>query len=573
VFPDLLIRPAALHGEHRLGYFLRLAELNGLKSVGWLSSRALTDDSSDVAIRTWRYARHCPACLRETGVWRDDWTLALLPFCERHGSWLTDSCWRCRRKLVWTRMRLPHVQCGADLCDTATVPLAGTLRDIVAARTDPNAVCDKIPPELVSLALPELARLFMAIGGTYAFPRTPRAKRKLCRSDLKQCAKVAMVASEHLVPWPDAIRKDLDELLRRRSRTTPEPLATTFARLYRPLHRELDDPPFDFLRAEFDGFIAQWWPEPITRRHRAIQASNANVVLPMAVAARKQGARAATLLRMCRAARIAPRVRKASQGARQQRTLATADLERLDAWTRELITVREAAQVLGISRPRVRELVRAGELRALVARPSGAKLERASLLSWSNELLKRARPIASTQALVDFGHALRFLLPRGQLPSIIRAFADKQLHLYFTGSRPERLGALLINRERLCDFLESDPIGCWLTIPEVARRLRVKQEVAYALVRHHRLPSRARRVKMRTCQVVSDDALDQFNARYISAVKLARAHGTSPRAVVCRLRRAGIQPVTGPAVDGCRQAFYLRRKIPRGALSGPGRKK
>jgi hypothetical protein len=237
----LLIHPAAVPGEHRLGYLLRLAERNGLRSMAWLSQQALYDSDPDVVIRTWRYARHCSECLRDNEIWLDDWTLALLPFCERHAVWLADSCWRCRRKLTWATMRLTHCQCGADLRDGKTAALVGGLQQLVAARARPDAPREKIPPQLAVLSPPEFARLVLAIGGAYAFPRTERAKRKICRSDLKQCAKVAVVAGEHLFPWPNVMRDDLHELLRRRSPTAPEPMAITFARLYRPLHHELDD--------------------------------------------------------------------------------------------------------------------------------------------------------------------------------------------------------------------------------------------------------------------------------------------------------------------------------------------
>ena len=558
----LLIHPLAEPAEHGLGYRLRLAELNGLRTIGWLPRHDSRAQDKLAAVRTWRYARHCPRCLEETGRWLDDWTLAFLPFCERHQTWLTDSCWRCRRKLTWAAMRLTHCQCGADLREGKTAALDGGLQQLVAARGRPTAPQARTPAQLPVLSPTEFARLILAIGGAYAFPRTERAKRKICRSDFKQCAKVAVVAGAHLFPWPDAMCADLHDLLRRRSHATPEPMAITFARLYRPLHRELGEPTFEFLRAELSDFVNQYWPEPITRRHWPIQKPNEILIVPLSVAARKHGTRAATLLKICHAAQIAPRIKKPLQGRRPQRLLARKDIERLGAWINDLLSVRQAAQALGISRPRVLELIQGGELRTVVGRRTGAKLQRTALMSWVQRLLKRARHAESAPELVDLGHALRFIVPRGHFSTVLCAVERNKLPLYFTDNRPDRIVKLFVSRERLANCLALALNTEWMTVPEAARRLHVKEEVAYALVRQRLLASTVGRVTVRSCRVVGRDALDQFNARYISAVALARAHHTSPRSVVCRLRRVGIHPATGPAIDGCRQAFYQRRMIP-----------
>jgi hypothetical protein len=93
-----------------------------------------------------------------------------------------------------------------------------------------------------------------------------------------------------------------------------------------------------------------------------------------------------------------------------------------------------------------------------------------------------------------------------------------------------------------------------MTIDRAAKRLGVKQQVGYDLVRRgllHASPSSSG-------VVVCPESLQRFTASFISLAELARRFATSPTAMLHRLDAV---PVTGPAVDGCRQYFYRRMDL------------
>jgi hypothetical protein len=101
-----------------------------------------------------------------------------------------------------------------------------------------------------------------------------------------------------------------------------------------------------------------------------------------------------------------------------------------------------------------------------------------------------------------------------------------------------------------------------LSIQDVAERIGVKQEVAYALVRSGLLPTVGMDAgTKRDGRGVTPSALETFGQRYAFARDLAKQLGRSPKAIVEKLRLLGLRPVCGPLIDGCRQILYLNDSV------------
>jgi len=100
-----------------------------------------------------------------------------------------------------------------------------------------------------------------------------------------------------------------------------------------------------------------------------------------------------------------------------------------------------------------------------------------------------------------------------------------------------------------------------LTIPDIALRIGVKQEVVYALVRSGLLQATLRKVGRRAEQRVKAVILEEFERRYILGRDVAQLLGRSPRAVAEFLSADGVRPVAGPGVDNCRQNVFQRDAI------------
>jgi hypothetical protein len=92
-----------------------------------------------------------------------------------------------------------------------------------------------------------------------------------------------------------------------------------------------------------------------------------------------------------------------------------------------------------------------------------------------------------------------------------------------------------------------------LTVEGVARELGIHHDVARFLVRRRYLP--VRMDGARRC--IDRASLQQFRARHISGVEVAKALGTSPRHIATTLSAVGVTPVIGP--PECRQLFFDRK--------------
>jgi hypothetical protein len=100
-----------------------------------------------------------------------------------------------------------------------------------------------------------------------------------------------------------------------------------------------------------------------------------------------------------------------------------------------------------------------------------------------------------------------------------------------------------------------------LTVPEVARVLAIKQEVAYFLIRRGLLGADRVRGARRPEWRVSREQLADFQRDYVFAREIAARRGASPRSTMVWLAAVGRRPCSGPGVDGGRQALYRRSDL------------
>ena len=97
-----------------------------------------------------------------------------------------------------------------------------------------------------------------------------------------------------------------------------------------------------------------------------------------------------------------------------------------------------------------------------------------------------------------------------------------------------------------------------LTIPEVADRLSIKQEVAYFFVRNGLIKTYRKGKGCHAQATVRLASLCEFDKAYVFARDLAKALNTSSKALAEKLSQLGIEPKCGPNIDSCRQILYER---------------
>lgn len=545
----LLLRPARVGVESAPGYALRLAEANGLCRASWLREDMIPGQVGPGRVLPLSIARACPACLAERHLWRADWTLLAMPVCIAHCRALIDACPGCKQPLRWRNLRLAACRCGFDLSQAAAAPLRGASRQFVEALG-----CGATP--FAQLSPQDVSTVISVIGvGTHSATKR-RGRRSFTPTSLAECLAAFEKAADRLSDWPERFELHLARTLPAARTRRPVSPSQCFPGLYRAFGRELAGLQFLFLKDALVDFLERRWPFPLNRRNGAVDGARAEA-LPFSAAREHLGVSKQTLLELARVADISLSSRSTPSG-RRIRSVRKGDLRVLQQARSDLISTRTAASDLGVSRPRVKELVDAGYLRAHIHR-GVLRIHRSGIEQMRERLQAKATiPPTGSSDLLRMSAALRVHVPRGRFGELVADLLTGTVALHRVASRDGAVFAGLAVSKSLLVRYRTEASASLLTGPQVATALGVKQEVAYALLRNGMIRSSLRRVGTRRRALVSSGDLAHFEARYVSGAELADRVGSSSRSVTARLATFGVVPATGPGVDGCRQHFYRR---------------
>lgn len=583
-----LIRPRPVDGESTMGYLMRVAEANGYQSVRRLCTavggcgRAPFDKLCDrllltpeeksrlvgVLPRHWgnlppplglsqqdfnhTCRRWCPVCLSEKAILHGTWGMKLVCVCTRHSAWLRDVCVRCGQTQRWGGVTLRQCHCGAMLADAVAEPANAVVRELTAALSGEGA-CLAPNHLLAHLGVPALHRMVRYLG-LFSLASQPSRPGQIANLHHQAVARELVTGLCWLMgAWPMHFH-DVLAALQAATAATPS-VQRAFWPLYRVLYVELATAEFHFLRDAFEDYLHRNWWGVICRRNRRLQHStvDAHPRLTITQAARAADVAPSVVHHLVQAKLIATSATSLPSG-RQARTLHQSEVERLRSLTLDAVSLCRAAEMLALPESRVRQLIR---IRVVVP------------------LVSRSTAHAAAQWLIAGAEIARF-----QVPTNIGGIALHDILKYWRLTDQEVADLVLAVLERR--HLRDAAIGCSLPIGETrfypdvlrawlnerrvdsgtglsvahaARILRVKQEVAYGLVRHRLLHATSDGgAGLR----VSAADIEQFRSTYISLAEYARMKGRSSRALLADIR---VAPVCGPGTGNGRQYFFRRADV------------
>lgn len=592
--PTLSIRPRPFPGESTLGYLKRVADANGFGSVGQLFSslrsrqqgafdelcarlRLISEERArlfgslpahwahlDIPLGLAHsdfnstHGRWCPLCLREGGLLPGQWTLKLVCTCPKHGIWLKEKCSRCGTNLSWSDVvqfegKCP---CGASLVEA----------DVEEVDEDVQALtlllCGDSGTErlacLSSLRTPSIHRLVRYLGPFQATTRPSRPGQTLDVHRLDVARGLVTGCASLLAKWPAHLHAKIAEL--QTNAPAGPSVRRTFDPLYRVLYDALPEAEFQFLRDAFEDYLHTNWWGLICKRNRRMRPATANghprLSLPqMAKAARVPP----SVVRHMVQAELVPSNSAELTSGRHARSIHLSELHSIKCATDGALSLEKTAQLLSLPKRRVRELILSGHLTPLVSRQlnKGA----AAWLIPKGEIDRLH--IQTIRAHEDFnGIPVRDILKYWRLReregiALIAAVVDGRLHAEGDGQRPVPIGEATLNVTSAKEWLlmRRSEARQDFSVDAAAKALRVKQQVAYDLVRLGMLRSTTFGI---LGQRVSAGDVEYFQRTYVSLASLASEARRSPRALLAELAAS---PVCGPTINGARQYFYRRAEI------------
>ena len=590
----LVIRPPLVLGEGPHGYLCRLAEANRLGGqvleelgisfdrTSLLAAGCLNAEIPDAEIvayvdqvalaakqfpHSWvtRHCRFCPRCLQDNPIWHLGWELLFADACIDHGVWLIDQCGRCGRPVTWSRRQLLRCNCGALLtrermasCPQNVVHLSAAVAGTVWGQCEPM-----VPGWFTQLDLGDAHR-FIRFVGAYAGGTQGRLPQKIHDgSALAESWRYSSLTAEVLADWPAAFHQMVRGLAIVKE-DAPRRLSSRFGNFYSYLYRTFGERKFAPLRAAFEEYVVAHWHAPLARRNRRLSraAIERGGWVTVREASKALGISSRRLQRLMDDGILETEKRLASDGRRLV-IISRASLDRSNQLIARSLDLKRTARILGLSRMRARNLI--PRLFPAAVRPMGGRGP------WSIPKTEISRILDDVERLPQ-GATLG--AGRIALRDVLRlwAWSDETVGRLVDAWRAGRvpavarlrgmagLGGLVFGRDELRRwFAVSGDRTRDLSIPDAARRMRVKQEVAYALVRCHLL--KVHNTGLRGGARISEEELSRFAETYVSAKSLASTGCTSPRKVIDLLRAAGADPITHHYGGTCRQARWRRPEI------------
>ena len=577
----LLLRPSALEHEGPSSYRMRLADSNILpfdlvdhEDVYGAKDDVLANQlwqrrlhmQGDSAVWLHRRARWCPRCLGDHGFGRVGWELLFADACASCGSWLVDVCHQCGVPVTWSRPSMKRCRCNANLCDApssaaphAVVRLSQSMEQLVLGLPETEM------PELKQLSPQQCSRLVRLLG-VYGSSQHARAPQKIATADALDVSwTVSTVAAEMLAIWPSG----LHHMLERQSKlaagqASSGRLPGVFGGFYRALYGTFKDPEFDWLRAAFEDYIAGHWSGAMGRRNLRMPDSLWSRLnwVPLSAAASQTGLSKRRIYDLIEG-NLIQAARRTTASGREFVMVRQTDIQTLVSAGTDDVCLAEASLVLGVKRQRLSRL-----LPFLCTDARKSTLHGTPWLipkDWIHKWTEMLETLAEHDKVPSWAFSLDQLLRYGPMDehricSLLRDVEARVFQPIGRYTKSVGMAGLLFHRDQLLERYEGQT-STVLSIPDVADRLGVKQEVAYALANLGLLEIEMYTCGRRQARGVSTTSLEKFLTSYVLAADIAKSLHRSSRVVIAALSADGIEPVAGPALGNCRQTIYLRKDL------------
>jgi len=589
----LVIEFPPLADEGLPGYLLRLAKANHVEGSRVMDRfKALSDDSASclpeemriawtgifhllrqpsterAALWNARTRRYCPHCLAELCYWRAKWDLSLMTTCTIHGCPLIDTCRHCERSHSWRDPSLD--QCGG--CGAA---FAAQNHDCINVDSEGQWLAQQLECRLVPTApkegcplnkhdLKQFHDLVTCLG--VRRERRHRSKPMLVGDfhALRVIRPIVKAAEQTLMDWPRGFFSLLDEL-RTETKEHRWRISRTFGALYRDIYKRLGDPHNEFLRVSLEAYMAEHWLGTLTARNRRLSRAlvDEHSWVPIATAVERCGIDRSLILKMIAMEEIPHRRQELPSG----RTATVVDLRQLkqrEKQLKEVIGQQDLAQLLGLPVTRVHQMLDAGQLSVIGGRPGPRqpwKICRGIVHQLAE--IGEGLPLRATQNEEEktLHEALRYChAGANRVVKLLRQLINQEIRAVGRMGEPHEIGAWLLASAQRAQLQREVEVEGFISIVASAQILNVKEEVAYALVRHGLIDCVTMPVGRQETRMISRQALISFRERYVLGTELAIQLSISPKMLASRLRAQGLLPVAGPGMENrhCRQNVWQR---------------
>lgn len=508
---------------------------------------------------TTHHRRACPKCLQEAGYHRAIWDLSFLTICPKHSVKLIAECPNCKKEgrrcaLGWTYGSVRHCKCGCDLAGVVTksvgsdalLGLRFVLDHLMRTLGNQTRSFPKLPSEHLPYVLLEIGWRYETSEGR------PRPIQLLRRGyDFASCLNRGYRA---LSDWPRSFHDYIDYLSYQAKSTTARfGLAKIRSRLSWLLDSR--DPALVDLISEAERHLTKGLVGWTRRLRLRPLLSAACITLKQAARMLRHSVgriRAALLL-------MGAAVEQDGKGKGAPVLIERKAVEVLRAKVQATLNMTAARRAIGTSKPVARAILRSGLIQPatgpaaiLVGRDCWDAVEITNFLT---RLEARIKPLCGAKNFC-FSHALGLARNVGVGPvELLNLISMRGVRGAYQGNA-RSLNSLRLSSEDVERVLG---LAADISVPALAARLRIKQQVAYHLCATGFFqPTRSR---LKRGLRVGVDQVERFRDKYAFPSQVGIDKGRYPGWLSDKLIEAGYKPVSGPSVDDGRQYLFRRKSV------------
>ena len=581
----LLLRPRPYYNESWYGYFVRVTDKNSLNSPKELyanfKSREVLQEAlllsqkeinrlqgpipkiyqefdtqieNSVYAFNLTYLRWCPRCIETKNYHQVFWILRFGCVCIQHRLRLQDQCPECLEQQLLMRNQLFRCQyCGAALkqgkhikVDSDTVNLQKIIYNDYLGITSKSQF---------NLSYIELSKLVLYLGQFSSISMPTKLGKFTDTNKINYAFPLIKTTAAFLSHWPVLIQ-ELMHGIQAQSNVSLS-IKAHFGSLYRVIYTQLKTQSYQFLRDAFEDYLIEHWPSLINQRNRAFKTvtktSQTRLTIKQMTAV--TGAEPALINHLISTEKLKCETVNLSSG-RKVRLVHVRHINYLKEIAEHAITLQDVAKRLQIAEDRVRDLIEANMLMLLVSKREhqSAKwlIHDSSLKKFSFDTLKWNGESVSFKQILKY-----WKLSQDEFIAFVKALCRHEMITFSEQGGVVFLGDVWLDKVATKAWLTSYRTATrnTISVDEAAKRLGVKQQVAYHLVKARLLVSYKDSYGDTR---VHNDAITAFENNYVSLLARAKEMGTSPKYA---LKLIAEIPVCGSTIDGCRQYFYLREKL------------
>jgi hypothetical protein len=405
-------------------------------------------------------------------------------------------------------------------------------------------VVEDAAPPLSGLDLDQAQRLIRYLGGHMDPAAVSRPLKLRNAGRLQASWPVTTLAAEILSHWPRSFHECWSRL-QANSAGGKSGLVGAFRQAYHYLYKGLPEGAFLPVRESFESWLGEHWKGGICKRNRRLSAELLVKAqwIPGKVAADQLGI-------------SVPRLRTlVSEGA-------------LDGQESVSTTGRHfLMEAIGLSKVRMRRLLR-------LLFPNARRISGKEKMPWcvprndveALQAIGSHLPIVSIpeEEQVSLTHVLKhWAWTAEDIVSLVEAVKAGKVPLISMLDSGRGINRWIFETKQLRAWQASLYAGLeectWLSIPDAARVMNVKQQVAYWLTKNGYLPvSDKIATSKRSGARVRREDIEWFMNQYVFGREIAAQIGRSPLKVTRLLAAHGIYPLKGYTPEPCRLSVFRR---------------